>query len=134
VIIIRDRVSTFRFPLDVFLERIMEAFALPATELVRLTRFGGHGSRQCELEIELEIAINAGRQFTVSLERLTSIFVDPEEHCDELRCLHDRVIFGLSDASFLFVESQEKRAEQNVAAGFRITEQRADVGPFSDED
>jgi hypothetical protein len=134
MIIIRDRISEFRFPLEKFLDRIMQAFDLPPAELVRLTRFGGNGSRLCELEAELESAIGAGQQFTVSLELLRSIFADPLENCDELRCLHDRVIFGLSDASFLFVEATDKRAEQSVAAAFRYTEECSDVRRSAGED
>ena len=113
-----------RFPLSLLLDRISDCFCLRLDSTVRVVRFGGVGQKVWAIES----ALDEGHNVAVSLAQLKSIADDPNEICDEMYCIHDAVTFGLSDASFLFVQSQDKIAEANVAKSF------ADVAEMPDRD
>jgi hypothetical protein len=111
-----------RFPLASLLETLERAFGLQATDPIRIDRIGGPGKQLWAIES----VIDDGGTAVVPYRDVKVIASSDDDHLDELRCIHSRVVFGVFDATLMFVQSEDKVAERRVAAAFRSVEEYPD--------
>jgi hypothetical protein len=104
------------------LEGLCRNFGLLETDTVRIARIGGPGPKIWSLES----ALDEGDNVIISYADLKDIVISDSDFLDELVCFHPRVIFGISDSSFMFVQGQDKIAEQSTASIFHDVKERPD--------
>jgi hypothetical protein len=102
------------FPLFRLLENIKVYLGIPPEKLVEVHRVGGVGKSVWKYESTL----NDGRQLALSFYELEQMAADAQEYPDELLCAMDGIYFGISDASFLFVQAFDKNVESKTLNQF----------------
>ena len=121
--IINDRIAgREKFPLDKLLEVIQGIFGFQDHETVRITRVGGRGSAV----LAYESVFDEGRQLLLSISDLKACASDDGQVLDLLHCIHDKVCFGISDSSFVFVQAKDKELEAMVAQHFTHVKEVSD--------
>ncbi|WP_437201052.1 hypothetical protein [Planctomicrobium sp. SH664] len=116
MIAIYDRLEgTNTFSLKDFLSSILRHTTLSRSDRIQLIRMGGVGNWIWELESKLD----TGEDVDITIDNLLLIASNPDESIEELLCNAGELQFGISDASFLFFQSAEKRIEKKVAADFK---------------
>ncbi len=103
-----------KFPLFKLLENIRDCLGISPDKLVEVHRAGGVGKNVWKYESLL----NGGRRVVLNFSELENMASDPQEYPDELLCVSDGVYFGISDASFLFVQAIDKNIETKVLKQF----------------
>ena len=123
-----DDISTERlgFPLRKLISTVSEAYDEKLDTVFRIVLFGGGGPRIWDIESRFD----KEDQIFLSLGDLLSACNAEGNSCDELCCARDGTFFGLSDATFLFIQSQDKRLEDFVCSHFRKVR---DVGYTSEQ-
>lgn len=116
MITISDRSNTTNgLPVGQFLDILLECSNICSDEIVDVVRIGGVGKQIWERESK----IDQGDRVKVSIAQLKQIVSDPSESLEDLLCVADSVTFGLSDSSFLFVQSTDKNLEDQIARRFQ---------------
>lgn len=123
MVIIKDKsVGHEKLPLASFLMQVKRHFRLDAEVDLSVIRFGGLGDKVWSLECVLE----QSGSLSLKMRQLLLIAEDQSQEIDELCCIHDTAVFGLADATFLFVQSQDREAERAVANAFKLAEEIPD--------
>jgi len=113
-----------RLPIETLLRIVVKKSLLEVDEPVVLTRLGGVG----EVIWGLESRLDAGESVITSIGELQCIVSTPGQIIDELRCGNQRICIGVSDATFMFVQSVDKNIEKEIASQFRQATVIADQG------
>ena len=112
---IDDQVSGLKnFPLGRLISEISAWFAIPDSDTVCILRVGGAGDRIWQYEQTLI----QGKPLSVSMSDLATCAAADDEFFDLLYCRHDKVTFGIFDATFMFVQTADKKLEAAVAHSF----------------
>jgi len=106
------------------LDKLLRAVALENTgEEYRIARFGGCGSQVWEIESRLD----GGQHVSLPLGRLVELANEPEAVIDTLYCISGTLVFGISDATFMFVQADDKKVEERIAGFFESVEDSPDI-------
>jgi len=111
-----------KFPLPRILDGLRRHFALGNADVVRIIRFGGLGEKVWAIES----ALDHGEEVSTPFRDVELISRDEQEYIDEALRIHARVIFGIADSSFMFLQSEDKSAERLVSRYFQDVEEAPD--------
>ena len=103
------------FPLRKLISTVSDAYDEKLDTVFRIVLFGGAGPRIWEVESQL----NEREKVFLSLGDLLAVCTGDDNVCDELCCARDGTFFGLSDATFLFIQSRDKNLEDFVCSCFQ---------------
>lgn len=92
-------------------------------ESVIIRRLGGVGRTIWTHEAQLDGGGDGSLPF-VDIPRLAE---STEDYIDELWGVVGKTHFGISDASFLFVQCDDKEAERSIASHFKATRDFPDI-------
>jgi len=107
-----------RLPLAQLIDRIMVCFNLKPNDGIVLKRIGG-SLIGCESAINrYEEVIDCGSELRISLSELRSL-AETDNELQILLCEGPSITFGISDGTFMFIQAVDKRAEADVARGFK---------------
>lgn len=114
------------FSLRKLISTVAEAYDEKLDTIFRIVLFGGGGARIWEIESRFD----EEEQVFLSLGDLLAACSAEDNSCDELCCVRDGMFFGLSDATFLFIQCRDKSLEDFVCAHFQKVR---DVGHCSEQ-
>lgn len=110
-----DRVATpKKFPLAELLSAIQCVLQIQPMQTVSICRLGGVGEGIWEYESQLD----EGNDLVAPFSDLQKLADSAEECVDELLGSIGPIFFGVSDSSFLFVQCEDKDAEEKIASRF----------------
>jgi hypothetical protein len=121
-----DRVAApKKFPLTELLSAIQGIFQFQPSQPVSICRLGGIGKGIWEYESQ----IDEGNDVVAPFSDLQKLADSDEECVDELLGSIGTICFGLSDSSFLFVQCEDKDAEEMIVSRFASVRDIPDLSP-----
>lgn len=122
--------SAKKFPLCELLAAIQSVLKNPSDQLVSIQRLGGIGKGIWAYESQLD----DGKDLGVLFSDLKTLSESAEDYVDELLGTIETITFGISDAKFLFVQSEDKEVEAKIALRFESIRDIPDmaVSPSAD--
>lgn len=123
MIIFNKRTTSEPFPVLRLVETVLQECHVKHDDIVEITRIGGPGERIWAIESK----IDEGEEVFVFFRDLVSLSTSDGDSIDELRCFYGRLAFGVFDASFMFVQSEDKHVERLIASAFDAPEEHPDI-------
>ncbi|MGL4512438.1 MAG: hypothetical protein ACRCT8_05050 [Lacipirellulaceae bacterium] len=122
MIVIQDRdQTTGSLLLAKFLDAISQCCPEVVGGVVSVDRLGGVGG-EGDPVWEYESMLDMGDEVQLPFEFLLRVAEVDDGAINELRCRFGSVTFGLSDSSYLFVDSTDPTVEKCVAERFTVVE------------
>ena len=119
-----DRIpDSFQFPLTELLLAVCSAVPFLEVKPVVVKRLGGVGEAVWGYEQKLDQGLKLELEWKV----IEAISLCSDAVVDELLCSSGPVYFGISDASFMFVQSTDKDLETRISSNFGDVREAPDV-------
>lgn len=119
-----DKISSPKeFPLSELLAAVQNALLNSQIEPVIIRKLGGVGSGIWDHEFQLD----EGNKVIITFSDLQMLAESAENNIDELWATMGKIHFGISDASFLFVQCDDKETESTIARQFNSIREIPDI-------
>ena len=103
-----------KFPLSNLLLSMCKRVPDLKVSQVAIKRIGGLG----EPVWKYELILNEGAELSLEFCALEDLSLNPDAAIDELLCVSGLLCFGISDSSFMFIQTDDKLLESEIASGF----------------
>ena len=121
-----DRVpSAKKFPLSELLSAVRGVLQIPQVQPVTIRMLGGVGRMIWSYESRLD----EGKDVIVPFADIERLAESGEDCVDELWGTVGTTHFGISNSSFLFVQSDDKEIERAIAGHFETIREIPDIAP-----